>query len=200
MGRIAILHSLLYSDLLQFGVRNLCTSEDNVGNTSGESRCGRREEAAGQRGTPDSAGGGRAAAGQAAEAPTRAWGQHWGPARRRSPPRPALEARSTEPRQPRAGPGSSQPRQDRQPRPAQAPWAPLRAGSAPGSRALLRRRRPRPAPRSPARWSPARGAAMVPPPLSPPLCTLPPGPGPPRFVCYCEGEGSEDRGPGDFNL
>ncbi|XP_026345942.1 protein PAXX isoform X2 [Ursus americanus] len=41
---------------------------------------------------------------------------------------------------------------------------------------------------------------MVPPPLSPPLCTLPPGPGPPRFVCYCEGEGSEDRGPGDFNL
>lgn len=41
---------------------------------------------------------------------------------------------------------------------------------------------------------------MVPPPLSPPLCTLPPGPGPPRFVCYCEGEGSEDGGPGDFNL
>ncbi|XP_046537935.1 protein PAXX isoform X3 [Equus quagga] len=24
----------------------------------------------------------------------------------------------------------------------------------------------------------------------PPLCTLPLGPGPPRFVCYCEGEGS----------
>ncbi|XP_006737422.1 protein PAXX isoform X1 [Leptonychotes weddellii] len=39
-----------------------------------------------------------------------------------------------------------------------------------------------------------------PPPLSPPLCTLPPGPGPPRFVCFCEGEGSEDGGPGDFNL
>ncbi|KAF5923748.1 hypothetical protein HPG69_014204 [Diceros bicornis minor] len=31
---------------------------------------------------------------------------------------------------------------------------------------------------------------MVPPPLSPPLCTLPPGPGPPRFVCYYEEEGS----------
>ncbi|XP_023556110.1 protein PAXX isoform X2 [Octodon degus] len=27
-----------------------------------------------------------------------------------------------------------------------------------------------------------------PPPLSPPLCTLPPGPEPPRFVCYCEPE------------
>ncbi|XP_047556740.1 protein PAXX isoform X10 [Lutra lutra] len=40
---------------------------------------------------------------------------------------------------------------------------------------------------------------MVPPPLSPPLCTLPPGPGPPRFVCFCEGEG-EDGGPGAFNL
>ncbi|XP_032162086.1 protein PAXX isoform X1 [Mustela erminea] len=37
------------------------------------------------------------------------------------------------------------------------------------------------------------------PPLSPPLCTLPPGPGPPRFVCFCEGEG-EDGGPGAFNL
>ncbi|XP_014637854.1 PREDICTED: protein PAXX isoform X3 [Ceratotherium simum simum] len=31
---------------------------------------------------------------------------------------------------------------------------------------------------------------MVPPPLSPPLCTLPPGPGPPRFVCYYEEDGS----------
>ncbi|XP_029775837.1 protein PAXX [Suricata suricatta] len=41
---------------------------------------------------------------------------------------------------------------------------------------------------------------MVPPPLSLPLCTLPPGPGPPRFVCYCEGEGSEDGGCGGFNL
>ncbi|XP_006163379.1 protein PAXX [Tupaia chinensis] len=40
---------------------------------------------------------------------------------------------------------------------------------------------------------------MVPPPLSPPLCTLPPGPGPPRFVCYCEGgSGDEDRD--GFNL
>ncbi|XP_016042939.1 protein PAXX isoform X3 [Erinaceus europaeus] len=36
--------------------------------------------------------------------------------------------------------------------------------------------------------------------LSPPLCTLPPGPGPPRFVCYCEGEGSEDGDRGIFNL
>ncbi|XP_027950377.1 protein PAXX isoform X2 [Eumetopias jubatus] len=41
---------------------------------------------------------------------------------------------------------------------------------------------------------------VPPPPLSPPLCTLPPGPGPPRFVCFCEGEGSEDGGPGDINL
>ncbi|XP_040860539.1 protein PAXX isoform X2 [Ochotona curzoniae] len=24
--------------------------------------------------------------------------------------------------------------------------------------------------------------------MAPPLCTLPPGPGPPRFVCFCEGE------------
>ncbi|XP_045879784.1 protein PAXX isoform X1 [Meles meles] len=37
------------------------------------------------------------------------------------------------------------------------------------------------------------------PPLSPPLCTLPPGPGPARFVCFCEGDG-EDGGPGGFNL
>nr|XP_060464142.1 protein PAXX isoform X1 [Panthera onca] len=36
--------------------------------------------------------------------------------------------------------------------------------------------------------------------VPPPLCTLPPGPGPPRFVCYCEGEGSEDGGRGGFNL
>ncbi|XP_065784101.1 protein PAXX isoform X3 [Muntiacus reevesi] len=37
---------------------------------------------------------------------------------------------------------------------------------------------------------------MVPPPRWPPLCTLPPGPGPPRFVCYCEGErgGPGERG------
>ncbi|XP_062938565.1 protein PAXX isoform X3 [Cynocephalus volans] len=41
---------------------------------------------------------------------------------------------------------------------------------------------------------------MVPPPQSPPLCTLPPGPGPPRFVCYCEGEESGDGDRGDFNL
>uniref|UniRef100_A0A8C0JN81 PAXX non-homologous end joining factor n=1 Tax=Canis lupus dingo TaxID=286419 RepID=A0A8C0JN81_CANLU len=41
---------------------------------------------------------------------------------------------------------------------------------------------------------------MVPPPLSSALCTLPPGPGPPRFVCYCEGEGREDGGPGGFNV
>ncbi|KAM8943965.1 protein PAXX isoform 3-T3 [Lycaon pictus] len=41
---------------------------------------------------------------------------------------------------------------------------------------------------------------MVPPPLSSGLCTLPPGPGPPRFVCYCEGEGREDGGPGGFNV
>ncbi|XP_053413304.1 protein PAXX isoform X2 [Nycticebus coucang] len=42
---------------------------------------------------------------------------------------------------------------------------------------------------------------MAPPlPLSPPLCTLPPGPGPPRFVCYCEGEGSGDGDSGGFNL
>ncbi|XP_004482040.1 protein PAXX isoform X2 [Dasypus novemcinctus] len=39
---------------------------------------------------------------------------------------------------------------------------------------------------------------MVPPPLLPPLCTLPAGPGRPRFVCYCEGEGSGDGG--GFNL
>ncbi|XP_006863854.1 PREDICTED: uncharacterized protein C9orf142 homolog [Chrysochloris asiatica] len=37
---------------------------------------------------------------------------------------------------------------------------------------------------------------MVPPPLSPPLCMLPAGPGPPRFVCYCEGTGARDG----FNL
>ncbi|XP_074250553.1 protein PAXX isoform X2 [Saimiri boliviensis] len=36
--------------------------------------------------------------------------------------------------------------------------------------------------------------------LSPPLCTLPPGPGPPRFVCYCEGEGSGEGDRGGFNL
>ncbi|KAJ8797572.1 hypothetical protein J1605_017304 [Eschrichtius robustus] len=47
--------------------------------------------------------------------------------------------------------------------------------------------------------SACRGA-MVPPPLSPPLCTLPPGPGPPRFVCYCEGEGSGTGERGGFNL
>uniref|UniRef100_A0A7N5KQ65 PAXX non-homologous end joining factor n=1 Tax=Ailuropoda melanoleuca TaxID=9646 RepID=A0A7N5KQ65_AILME len=51
------------------------------------------------------------------------------------PPSPASPARAQ----------SSRQRQDRQPRPAQAPWAPLRAGSAPGSGALLPRRRPRPA-------------------------------------------------------
>lgn len=30
--------------------------------------------------------------------------------------------------------------------------------------------------------------------VPPPLCTLPPGPGPPRFVCWCEGQegGNED--------
>ncbi|XP_003473015.1 protein PAXX [Cavia porcellus] len=41
---------------------------------------------------------------------------------------------------------------------------------------------------------------MVPPPLSLPLCTLPPGPGPPRFVCYCEPESSEASGLGVFHL
>nr|XP_019612390.1 PREDICTED: protein PAXX isoform X4 [Rhinolophus sinicus] len=40
---------------------------------------------------------------------------------------------------------------------------------------------------------------MPPPLLSPPLCTLPPGPGPARFVCYCE-EGVGAKGQGDFNL
>ncbi|XP_043326155.1 protein PAXX isoform X4 [Cervus elaphus] len=41
---------------------------------------------------------------------------------------------------------------------------------------------------------------MVPPPRWPPLCTLPPGPGPPRFVCYCEGEGGGPGEHGGFNL
>ncbi|XP_066222742.1 protein PAXX isoform X4 [Saccopteryx leptura] len=45
---------------------------------------------------------------------------------------------------------------------------------------------------------------MVPPPpappLSPPLCTLPPGPGPPRYVCYCEEEGIGAEGQGGFSL
>ncbi|XP_032979993.1 protein PAXX isoform X2 [Rhinolophus ferrumequinum] len=41
----------------------------------------------------------------------------------------------------------------------------------------------------------------VPPPLlSPPLCTLPPGTGPARFVCYCEGEGVGAKGQGGFNI
>ncbi|KAM4877861.1 protein PAXX [Thomomys bottae] len=40
---------------------------------------------------------------------------------------------------------------------------------------------------------------MVPPP-PPPLCTWPPGSGPPRFVCYCEREGSGDGDQGGFNL
>nr|XP_044987898.1 protein PAXX isoform X1 [Jaculus jaculus] len=35
---------------------------------------------------------------------------------------------------------------------------------------------------------------MGPPRWSPLLCTLPPGSGPPRFVCYCELEGDGDRG------
>uniref|UniRef100_G1RBS9 PAXX non-homologous end joining factor n=1 Tax=Nomascus leucogenys TaxID=61853 RepID=G1RBS9_NOMLE len=51
-----------------------------------------------------------------------------------------------------------------------------------------------PPPRVPARlvpWDPLE---------SPPLCTLPPGPEPPRFVCYCEGEGSGEGDRGDFNL
>ncbi|XP_037654109.1 protein PAXX isoform X8 [Choloepus didactylus] len=39
---------------------------------------------------------------------------------------------------------------------------------------------------------------MVPPPLVPPLCTLSAGPGPSRFVCYCEGEGGGDAA--GFNL
>ncbi|XP_012863177.1 protein PAXX [Echinops telfairi] len=38
---------------------------------------------------------------------------------------------------------------------------------------------------------------MVPPPLSPPLCTLPAGPGPARFVCYC---GEDGEGSCSFNL
>lgn len=37
-------------------------------------------------------------------------------------------------------------------------------------------------------------------PLSPPLCTLPPGPGPARFVCYCEQEGAGAQDQGGFNL
>ncbi|XP_039714873.1 protein PAXX isoform X5 [Pteropus medius] len=41
---------------------------------------------------------------------------------------------------------------------------------------------------------------VQPPPLSPPLCTLPPRPAPPRFVCYCDGEGIGARGQGIFNL
>lgn len=42
---------------------------------------------------------------------------------------------------------------------------------------------------------------MVPlPPLSAPLCTLPPGSGPPRFVCYCEEEAEGAEGPGGFSL
>ncbi|XP_066896360.1 protein PAXX isoform X4 [Kogia breviceps] len=41
---------------------------------------------------------------------------------------------------------------------------------------------------------------MEPPPLSPPLCTLPAGPGPPRFVCYCAGEGSGTWERDGFNL
>ncbi|XP_075841527.1 protein PAXX isoform X1 [Microtus pennsylvanicus] len=41
---------------------------------------------------------------------------------------------------------------------------------------------------------------MAPPPLSPPLCVLPPGSGPPRFVCYCESENSGDGDGGGFNL
>ncbi|XP_015106650.2 protein PAXX [Vicugna pacos] len=41
---------------------------------------------------------------------------------------------------------------------------------------------------------------VSPPPLSPPLCTLPPGPGPPRYVCYCEGEGSGAGDHGAFNF
>uniref|UniRef100_A0A4W2BW12 PAXX non-homologous end joining factor n=2 Tax=Bos TaxID=9903 RepID=A0A4W2BW12_BOBOX len=36
--------------------------------------------------------------------------------------------------------------------------------------------------------------------VPPPLCTLPPGPGPPRFVCYCEGEGGGPGERGGFNL
>ncbi|XP_066111768.1 protein PAXX isoform X5 [Saccopteryx bilineata] len=39
-----------------------------------------------------------------------------------------------------------------------------------------------------------------PPPLSPPLCTLPPGPGPPRYVCYCEEEGIGAEGQGGLSL
>ncbi|XP_059514619.1 protein PAXX isoform X5 [Myotis daubentonii] len=38
------------------------------------------------------------------------------------------------------------------------------------------------------------------PPLPVPLCTLPPGPGPPRFVCYCEEEDGGAEGPGGFSL
>lgn len=37
-------------------------------------------------------------------------------------------------------------------------------------------------------------------PLSSPLCTLPPGPGFPRFVCYCLGEENGEGDGGDFNL
>ncbi|XP_036041118.1 protein PAXX isoform X5 [Onychomys torridus] len=42
---------------------------------------------------------------------------------------------------------------------------------------------------------------MAPPSLSPPpLCILPPGSGPPRFVCYCELEDGGDPDGGGFNL
>ncbi|EDL93584.1 similar to hypothetical protein MGC36831 (predicted), isoform CRA_f [Rattus norvegicus] len=41
---------------------------------------------------------------------------------------------------------------------------------------------------------------MAPPPLSLPLCILPPGSGSPRLVCYCEPENGGDWDRDDFNL
>nr|XP_054100718.1 protein PAXX isoform X3 [Callithrix jacchus] len=87
--------------------------------------------------------------------------------------------------QPRLGP--EKPRD----RPTQAPEA------------VLLRRRPEPA-------APPLSAPSTAPPgsrslaamerWSLPLCTLPPGAGPPRFVCYCEGEGSGEGDRGGFSL
>ncbi|XP_028628730.1 protein PAXX isoform X1 [Grammomys surdaster] len=41
---------------------------------------------------------------------------------------------------------------------------------------------------------------MAPPPLSLPLCILPPGSGSPRLVCFCEPESGGDGDRNDFNL
>lgn len=164
----------------------------------GEGRCGPHGRAEAQPREPRTRrGGGRAAAGGGAAGrgpPPRGPGN---PAPPRAPrPRlagPAPRPKLGRPRPPPravpglgAGPGPSAP-------PRAGPVGPARAPPPvpePGSRAALGlRARGRPS---------ARRGAMVPP-LSPPLCTLPPGPGPARFVCFCEGDG-EDGGPGGFNL